>query len=155
MIVTFIGHSSLPAELDLAEKMRKAILTNVPKNEKVSFYCGGYGDFDLLSAQVCRSLKPHFSRSELVYVTPYMTPAQQKKIKYYMEENLYDAMVYPPLETVPPRYAILRRNEWMVEQADLIFSYVTRPYGGAAKTLEFSKKKGKKIIDLTEICRFG
>lgn len=150
MIITFIGHRSLSAERDLAEKIRSAILANVPKNEKVSFYCGGYGDFDLLSAQVCRSLKSHFPQSELVYITPYMTPVQQKKMRYYLDEKLYDSVLYPPIETVPLRYAIRKRNDWMVREADLIFSYVIRPYGGAAKALEFAKKKKKNIVDLTQ-----
>ena len=64
----------------------------------------------------------------------------------------YDDCIYPPLENVLPRFCILRRNEWMVDEADLIIAYVMHPLGGAYKTLEYARKKKKKIINLaTEI----
>ena len=149
MIITFIGHGSLPAGVDLAEKVRSGILTVVPEGEKVTFYCGGYGDFDRLCAGVCRSLKPELSGSEIVFVAPYFTESYQKKILRILEEKLYDDVVYPPLECVPPRLAILKRNQWMVERADLIFSYVTHSFGGAATTLAFAKRKKKTVVNLT------
>ena len=58
----------------------------------------------------------------------------------------YDETVYPPLESVPKRYAISRRNEWMVRESDIVVAYVIRGFGGAAKTLEFAQRKKKRII---------
>ena len=60
----------------------------------------------------------------------------------------YDGSVYPPLETVPRRYAISKRNEWMVEQADVIISCVTHGWGGAATTLTYANRKKKSIISV-------
>ncbi len=148
MIVTFVGHSTLPGEHDLYDKLRKSILELVPKDEKISFYCGGYGEFDELCAKVCRDLKPEFPFSELIYVTPYLK--EDKKIRWSVESGKYDLVVYPPLETVPYKYAIIKRNQWMVCQADLIFSYVTVSWGGAAKTLAYAKRQNKKIIYLAQ-----
>ena len=58
----------------------------------------------------------------------------------------YDSTTYPPLENVPPRYAIVRRNEWMVQESDVVISGVTHGWGGAAKTLDFAKRKQKIIF---------
>ena len=58
----------------------------------------------------------------------------------------YDETVYPPLESVPKRYAISRRNEWMVCESDGVVAYVMRGFGGAAKTLDYARRKKKAII---------
>ena len=58
----------------------------------------------------------------------------------------YDETVYPPLESVPKRYAISRRNEWMVRESDIVIAYVIRGFGGAAKTLEYAQRKKKRIV---------
>ena len=61
---------------------------------------------------------------------------------------LYDDVLYPPLETTPYRLAIVKRNEWMVSQSDLVIAYVLYSWGGAARTLEYAEKRKKKIIQL-------
>lgn len=147
MIITFIGHSTLPVNIDLEETLRRAIFAHVPKTERVSFYCGGYGEFDRRSARVAHEIKGEFSAGETVYITPYLN--QEEKLKSLMESGIYDSILYPPLENVPYKYAIVKRNEWMVQQADLIFSYVIHGWGGAATTLAFAKRRRKRIIDLT------
>ena len=39
--------------------------------------------------------------------------------------------MYPLLENVIPRFAISKRNEWMIDKADLIIAFVNHEYGGA------------------------
>ena len=38
----------------------------------------------------------------------------------------------------------------MVDEADLVIAYVMYSWGGAAKTLEYAKRKKKTIINLAE-----
>ena len=45
------------------------------------------------------------------------------------------------------RYAILKRNEYMIDQSDLLIAYVNYGWGGAAKTLEYAVKRHKKYIN--------
>ena len=56
-----------------------------------------------------------------------------------IDASRYDDTTYPPLEKVPRRYAILRRNEWMVSVSDVVISGVLHSWGGAARTLEFAQ----------------
>ena len=60
--------------------------------------------------------------------------------------ELYDDTTYPPLEDVPMKFAISKRNEWMVDQADAVVAYVTHGWGGAAATLQYAERKNKRII---------
>lgn len=143
MMITFVGHGSLCYGDEVFQKVIETVKANIPPNEKVSFYCGGYGNFDYLCARACRKIITEGIAGEVLLVTPYLNAVSE-------EHRLYDAVIYPPLETVPPRYAILKRNQWMVLQADLVIAYVSASVGGAFKTLEFAVKKKKNIINLAK-----
>lgn len=150
MIITFVGHSSMQVSHDLLRKIQKTIIENTDSGETVTFYCGGYGDFDIHCASVCRSLKSHIPQCEVVFVTPYFTPSQQAKLKNYVDTGLYDSTLYPPIEETPPRFARSKRNEWMISKADLVIAYVSHTYGGAYQTLQFARRKKKRVINLAE-----
>ena len=79
--ISFIGHRSLYNHNDLFERVKQAIIKNINLAQRVVFLCGGYGDFDDLCARVCRSIKEKGVNCEIVFVTPYITVAQQEKIK--------------------------------------------------------------------------
>lgn len=63
-------------------------------------------------------------------------------------EKRFDGTIYPPLETVPLKYAISKRNEWMIDQADMVVSGVTHDWGGAATTMKYAQTKKKRIISI-------
>lgn len=148
MIITFIGHSVLENHDAIKEKVALTLKDYISPTQKTHFYCGGYGDFDELCASVCRQLKKDCSNIEIIYVSPYISISHQKKIKCLINEKLYDSVIYPPLEDVPPKFAISKRNEWMIQNADIVISHVKHTYGGAYKTLQFAKRQKKNIIDL-------
>ena len=150
MIITFVGHSSMMVDRNLSKEIREAILSNIKQDASVTFYCGGYGDFDRHCATMCRQLKETIPSSEIIFVTPYIAPSYQKKLKHLIDTELYDTIIYPPIENTPPRFAITKRNEWMVSQADFIIAYVSHSYGGAYKTLSYAKRKQKAMINLAE-----
>lgn len=71
----------------------------------------------------------------------------QKKDVY--EEKV--PTIYPEgLEFVPKRFAICKRNEWMIQQSDYVVAYVIGSSGGAATSVQYAKKKNKIIIHLAE-----
>ncbi|MBR5110090.1 MAG: hypothetical protein IK099_07830 [Clostridia bacterium] len=86
--------------------------------------------------------KPFFPEISSTLILPYI----DKKT----DMTYYDDSLYPPLENVPRRYAISKRNEWMVDAADIIVAYVLHGWGGAAKTLAYAKKRGKTMISYVE-----
>ena len=139
VIVTFCGHSQIADK----ETIRKRLTDEIHEILRAgyrTFYLGGYGDFDNLAAAVLSELKGAYPDIERLLIIPYID----------REYNTvqYDGTMYPQLENVPKRFAISRRNKWMVDQASVIIAYVDHDWGGAAKTLEYAVKKGLQIINL-------
>ena len=147
MIITFCGHSNCSFNEDVKEELKNILLDTIIKNPTCKFYLGGYGDFDGLCLRTLKDLKADFPNIELIFITPYLDKNYSKLdfAKYH-----YDDVIFPPLESVPRKFAILKRNEWMVNEADLVIAYVMYSWGGAAKTLEFAQRKKKTIINLSE-----
>ena len=150
MIITFLGHSQISNADRIYQSVIDIITENIKNRDKVTFYCGGYGNFDHLCAKACRSVCEIRRDCEVVFVTPYMIESHKNKIKKIMDTKIYDSILYPPLEKVPLKFAISKRNEWMAKQSDLIIAYVEYTYGGAYKALEYAKKKKKHIINLAK-----
>ncbi len=141
MTVTFCGHADIDYDESI-EKQLYDIIENLINNGADEFLLGGYGNFDNLAARLVRKLKNKYLHIESILVIPYLDK------KYCLK--MYDNTVYPPLETVPLRYAISKRNQWTVENSDCLVSYVKYTWGGAYKTLTYARKKKKHIIN---ICR--
>ena len=59
-----------------------------------------------------------------------------------------DDILYPELEQTPLKFAISKRNEWMVKQADYVFAYVNTHYGGAYNALLYTAKHNKPYMNL-------
>lgn len=76
----------------------------------------------------------------MILVLPY----GKKDIQYY--EDYYDCVCTPIYAY--PKHAIAKRNEWMVERADLILCYIERESGGAYKAVKYAIKLGKEVVNL-------
>ena len=96
-------------------------------------------------------MKAEYPGIEAVYVTSYLGISEQARIREMQMCGLCDGALYPPLEGTPPKFAISKRNEWMMESADLIIAYVERGYGGAYQALQTARRRGKRIINLCDL----
>lgn len=141
MVVTFCGHKDVQYSDKLATSL-KLVLCDLITEGADRFLLGGYGAFDSLAALTVHDLKSEYPHIRCTLVLAYLDREYN--------EDLYDDTVYPPLEKVPMRYAISRRNEWMVDASDVVVSYVTHTFGGAATTLRYAERKHKRIINLYE-----
>ena len=137
MNVTFCGHAQI-TEREALQNWLQTVTQSLIEQGATTFYLGGYGAFDSLAAAVLREQKKRYPQVELVLVLAYLNTRR--------DTSGYDRTVYPPLETVPRRFAISRRNRWMVESVDVVVSYVLHDWGGAATTLQYAKRKKKRII---------
>lgn len=145
MRITFCGHSKIDFS-DINISLLKDILINsIIKDPQGIFYLGGYGDFDAICLDILKELQQTYKDIKLIFVTPYI---DQKYYKLQYAEKNYDEIVFPPIESVPRRFAIIRRNEWMVDNSDLIIAYVQCSCGGAARTLDYAKRKKKNYINI-------
>ena len=148
MTISFTGHASVCCSAEVKILVKEQIRKHIVGDEQVICYLGGCGEFDQICACACRELKQEYRRIELVYVTPYLHVSEQQKIKELERTGLYDMSVYPPIEKTPPKFAIVKRNEWMMANADLVIAYVAHNYGGAYRSLQVARRKKKKIINI-------
>lgn len=137
MNVTFCGHSQITKEDKIASWLR-TVTQSLIEQGATTFFLGGYGEFDSLAASILREQKKKYPQIKLVLVLAYLNTGKNT--------SGYDSTVYPPLETVPCRFAISHRNRWMVEASDVVVAYVLHDWGGAATTLRCAKQKKKQII---------
>lgn len=146
MVIAFCGHS------DYIENIQDEVeILNILESEAGDSPCelllGGYGNFDAFAYRCAKKFRQKHSFSKLILVTPYLDMGEGLRKTIYAMEEL-DSVLYPELENVPPRYAISHRNRWMVEQADIVISFVSHQYGGAYTTYLHAKRNGKKIYNL-------
>ncbi|MGM9937187.1 MAG: SLOG family protein [Candidatus Ornithomonoglobus sp.] len=139
MTVTFCGHGDYSYGDDIRNRLRETV-EGLIKQGADTFLLGGYGSFDMMAAHIVYDLKQKYPYIRAILVIPYLN--REYNTKYY------DDTEYPPIENVPMRYAIIKRNEWMVDRADVVIAYVNHDWGGAYKTLEYANKKRKTIINL-------
>jgi len=141
MVVTFCGHHDVQQSDMLYQKLKSTLRELIAEGAD-TFLLGGYGAFDVMAASVLHELKSEYPHIRSTLVIAYLN-------RSYSSE-LYDDTLYPPLENTPRRFAILRRNEWMIAHADTVIFYVIHDWGGAASTLRFAKRKHKRIVSLEE-----
>ena len=137
MIVTFFGHRHVSGENTVYAWLLQEIERLIQMGT-TEFYLGGYGAFDLLAAKAVNELQKNYPHIQSFLVLPYLNREYNTK--------LYDDTIYPPIERVPKRVAIIKRNEYMAERADVVLAYITHTFGGAYTAVKYAKRKKKKII---------
>ena len=107
------------------------------------FYVGNQGNFDAMAYSLLKELG-------LSHGVDYTVVLAYMPIKPdpFLEAN--NTILPEGIENVPRRFAIEYRNRWMIDQSDIVVTYVQRSFGGAAKFKDISKKKGKTVLELSE-----
>lgn len=146
MIVTFCGHRDFVETAEAENQLTMFLEKYARENVRLVCYNGGYGNFDYFAAKCVQRMQEQYSNIRNCLVLPYIDQPFLDRIEIF--KNHFDETIYPPLESVPRKYAIIRRNEWMVDNADIVIAYVTYSWGGAARTLEYARRKKKNIIQI-------
>lgn len=142
--VACFGHSIVPGNISLL--VQKEILRLLEEYPDTEFLVGHQGQFDGIVYHVLKSLEKEFPDLRYKIILAYM-PGQKEEYELYPPERTY----YPEgLELVHPKYAITRRNRWMVEQCDMVLCYITHSWGGAQQFARQAERKEKKIINIAE-----
>ena len=144
MIVTFCGHRDTRLSQEEKQNLVALLRSVLHENHDALFYLGDYGSFDGVCNALLRQLKQEFPDLKRIFVTPYLYP-QYGHLQY---ADLYDEVLYPFDERVMPKYAIARRNKWMVDRADRVIAYVRYGWGGAYTTFAYAKQRKKRIDNI-------
>ena len=141
MTATFFGHKDTPKEI---EPTLRSTLIDLIENKNVNvFYVGNNGNFDTMVRRQLEDLSQTYPITYSVVLAYLPT-----------EKNKYDDLtntIYPEgLETVPKRFAISWRNKWMIQQSEVVVTYVTHNFGGAAQFKEMAVRQEKYVIEISD-----
>ena len=136
----FFGHREVTH--NIKPKLTEIIEKLITEDGVTEFYVGHQGHFDGMVYSVLKELKAKYTQIRYTVVLASMPDEHIKEL--YGEETLFpDGM-----ETVPKRFAISKRNDWMIQQSGYAVCYVHIITGGASKFREKAEKKGIKVIDV-------
>ena len=144
MICTFFGHRDAPSKMEgaIRETIERLISEGV-----TCFYVGNNGNFDSMVHRKLKQLSEKYPHIRYYVVLAYMPT-----VKDEFDITDYGESIYPEgLESVPPRFAISKRNQWMVEKADIVVTYVKYSTGGAAHAKKLAVRKGKRVVGIAEM----
>ena len=144
---TFFGHRDCP--MSIKPKLRAVVVKLIEQHGVDWFYAGRQGVFDTMARSVLRELAKVYPHISYAVVLERLPGPRDKAIW-----DFSDTIFTQGLETVPPRFAISRRNEWMLRQADFVVTYITHNWGGAAQYAEKAQRQGKRVLNLAENCKF-
>ena len=139
-VCTFFGHRDCPETIK--PRLREVLIDLITNNGVDTFYVGNQGRFDAIVRSIPRELEQAYPEIHYAVVLAYLPG---KKNEY---DDFSDTMLPEGIETVHPRYAIERRNRWMLQRADFVVTYIAHPWGGAAKFAERAKREGKTVLNL-------
>ena len=146
MTVTFFGHRNIFQNI---KPILEKTIRNLIENEKADlFYVGSNGDFDEYVASTLETVKSEYPHIRCYIVLAYM-PSKQNSL--YGEKMKLDTIFPEDVAISIPRFAISKRNDWMLRKSDIVVTYISHPFGCAEKYHQKAIKKGKMVINLAEI----
>ena len=143
---TFFGHRDLNYQ-HIEDNLTVIIKDLITKNGVNTFFVGDSGNFDKTVYRVLINLKKtSYPDINISLVLAYLPKQNEFSLTDYSNS------VYPEgIENVPLRFAIIFRNNFMIENSKYVITYVKRDIGGAAKFKAIAEKKDKLVIELSNI----
>ena len=130
-ICTFFGHRNVSEKI--TDVLTPILSELIEKNGVEVFYVGSQGNFDNIVIKTLENLKDKYSHISFYIILAYLPVTKNNN---YSENTLFPE----GLEYVHPKYAIAKRNQWMIEKSDFVIVYVNQPFSNSAKFKELSEK---------------
>ena len=146
--VSLFGHREIDNMRRLEDQLTPIIKELIHTKLYVAFLIGRNGEFDEYAASIIKHVQKEVGKenNDLTLVLPYTVA----NLEYY--EKYYDNIIIPEcMVGVHPKRAITLKNQWMIEQSDLVVVYVAQDKGGAYTAMKHANKKNKKVINLYKV----
>ncbi len=132
LAVCFAGHRYEWQNANIENKLKQTI-ENLIKQGYHTFFDGDKGYFDKLSAQILFELKKTYPQIKIYKVLSTYNP---KSI-----ETKHDDTILPEIEELFPKQKIIKRNQWIVDNSDVLICHIIeRHKSGAYSTYKYAKK---------------
>ena len=109
--------------------------------------------FDIIAAQTVLNLKKAKTDTKLICAIPFREQAKafppdwQKKYFEILESA--DEIIY-----ICESYNLgfyFKRNKYMVDNSDIVITWFDGQNGGTANTIDYAKRKGRRVINLNTV----
>lgn len=142
MTCSLFGHRD--TDESIMPKIEAAIINAIENDGVNLFLVGNNGKFDKMARRLLVKLKSKYAIDYRVVLSA--IPIKKR------EGDDYSDTVFPEfLQNVPPKFAILRRNELMIENSQCVITYAVFPFGGAHRCKELAIRKGKRVTEISEM----
>lgn len=142
--VCFAGHRYDWLNIGIEDKLRNTIEKLINKGYSI-FYDGGQGVFDNMCAKIVINLKRQYPQIKIYKVFTYYN-CDKEKINLSAD---YDGSIMPNIEQYHPKLRIIKKNEWLVNNSDILVCHICETYrSGAYRTLKYAQKLNKPVIYL-------
>ena len=147
-ICAFFGHRDVVLSGYYEHVLEKVCRKLIDEQGVYEFWFTNNGECDFYARRILLDMKENNYPEIDVCIMP----------AYNLSDGLFDVLsekyllLFPEeLYHIPWKAAIVKRNEYMVKNADIILCYITRHYGGAYKAVKLAEKLKKKIINIAEL----
>lgn len=145
-ICAFFGHRDTPITPELERKLEKTILDLIDEGID-EFWCCEQGNFDWLSRMVMLKIKKSYPFIHLCYIPTKDIIKYPKMRQHYITQN-YEVIYTSQMVSTHPRFSIIKRNQYIAENSDVIICYLTTNKGGAYNAVNIAQKYNKRIINI-------
>ncbi len=149
--VCFFGHREIERASEIEKRLDKLLHDIIIQNEYVNFLIGRDGNFDILaSAAIKRAINSYsYGNTHFTLVLPYLKAEYRDNKEYFLD--YYDEVeVCEESAKAHFKSTIQVRNRNLVDRSDLVVCCIQHKSGGAYQTIQYAKKQGKKVVNLSE-----
>ena len=140
MICTFFGHRD---SYGLEKSALQNAIEDLIKYGVDTFYVGNNGCFDDMAVSCLSTLQKTNKNISFSMVLAYLPITDTQNVEHNTPT------LYPEdVAAAPRKFAIDRRNCWMLDRSDYCICYVNRAFGGAYKFARKAKQRGITVINL-------
>ena len=140
MVCTFFGHSECYG-LDAA--VLRSAIEELIEQGVTEFVVGNHGQFDGAVFSCLQDLSKVYPEISYSVALAYL-PTHKEDYDIYHGHSFYPE----GLEIGPAKFAIERRNRYLIDSSDICLCYVSYTFGGAYKFARMAKNRGLQVINL-------
>ncbi len=141
MICTFFGHRDAPNHIK--GSLRVEVLRLINEKGVKRFYIGNNGSFDYMAQSVLQEIAMAYEDVKYAIV---LSAINECAMNGDQEHTIFPE----GLECVPPKFAIPRKNDWLIKQCDVVVVYAKYHFSNSFKYAQKAARRGARIIYLPD-----
>lgn len=140
------GHRSLPSDLNI-ERLEKGFYYFIDEKGYDTFLVGMAVGFDSLCFKILEKIRKN-RKIKIIACIPCLNQdanfSDEQKKEYKKMVKSADQKII--LQEEYDKYCMQKRNEFMVDNASIVFACFRKDYGGTAYTVRYANKKNVPVI---------